>query len=196
MNESAVNETAAHTDRNFLQAHDEEVRLMKQTDPCNQHDQQHALMSMLSVNAQTVHETDRAEQGMSIEALAQALEAFLWPHGPKGQGCMKGRSWASLDIATDEIEQFMQAQGCPSVKVKNQTYFDSAKTRVKKRVFKCPCAGVYKPRAIDQIAVDGAARQTTTKKCDCGVYININVEVQTGECLASSKTTALLQAYI
>jgi hypothetical protein len=109
---------------------------------------------------------------------------------------MKGRSWASLDIATEEIEHFMQAQGCPTVKVKNQTYFDSAKTRVKKRVFKCPCAGMYTPRAIHKIAVDESARQTTTKKCDCGVYINVNVDSQTGECLAFLKTTALLRAYI
>ena len=135
-------------------------------------------------------------QGISAEALARAPEAFLWPQGPKGPTCMKGRSWASLDKATKEIEHFMQAQGCPTVKVKNQTFFDSARTRVKKRVFKCPCAGMYKPRAIDQIAVDGSARQTTTKKCDCGVYINVNVDSQTGECLAFSETTALLRAYL
>jgi hypothetical protein len=122
-------------------------------------------------------------QDVSVEALANDLEAFLWPHGTKSQG-FKGKSWARLDIATDEIEHFMRAQGCPTVRVKNQTYFDDARTTVKKRVFKCPCADVYKPRAIDQIAVDRSARHTTTKKCDCGVYINVNVDSLTGECVA------------
>jgi hypothetical protein len=123
-----------------------------------------------------------AAQAKSAEALAAELEAFLWPHGRQGGS---GRAWDSLDLATEAITQFMKAQGCLSLKVKNQSYFDSAKSRVKKRVFKCPCAGVYVPRAAESIAVEGRARQTGTKKTDCGVFININVEGHTGEWLAA-----------
>ena len=73
----------------------------------------------------------------------------------------------------------MQAQGCLKPKVKNQSFTDSAKTKVKKRVLKCPCSGVYKPCAK---SADGVRRQTTTQKSDCGVYINLNVGSLTGEC--------------
>ena len=37
------------------------------------------------------------------------------------------------------------------------------------------------PRAVESI--DGRARQTSTKKTNCGVYININVDACTGEWL-------------
>ena len=121
-------------------------------------------------------------QAKSAEALAADLEAFLRTHGSQGGS---GRAWDSLDLATEAITQFMKAQGCLSLKVKHQSYFDSAKTRVKKRVFKCPCAGVYKPRAVESIAVEERARQTGTKKTDCGVFINVNVEGCTGEWLAA-----------
>jgi hypothetical protein len=77
----------------------------------------------------------------------------------------------------------MQAQGCCGLKIKNQIYLDAAKTRVKKRVFKCPCFGVYTQRAVESIAVEGRARQTSTKKTNCGVYINVNVDACTGKWL-------------
>ena len=77
----------------------------------------------------------------------------------------------------------MQTQGCRSLKIKNQSCFDAARTRVKKRVFKCPCSGAYTPRALESFAVGGKARQTSTKKTNCGVYININVDAHTGEWL-------------
>ena len=111
------------------------------------------------------------------EALAAELKAFLWPHGRQEDS---GKAWANIEVATEKkIKHFMQTQGCTSVKIKNHSYFDSAKTRVKKRVFKCSCAGIYKPRDVDGIAVAGGARQTTTKKTNCGVYINVNVEGST-----------------
>ena len=118
-------------------------------------------------------------QVKSAEALAAELEAFLWPHGTKTQG-QAGRAWESLEGATEEIKQFMQTQGCCGLKIKNQSYFDAARTKVKKRVFKCPCAGAYTPRAVQSIAV---GRQTSTKKTNCGVYININVDAHSGEWL-------------
>jgi hypothetical protein len=119
-----------------------------------------------------------AAQAKSAEALAADLEAFLWPHGSQGGS---GRAWDSLDLATEAITQFMQTQGCSSLKVKNQSFFDSAKTRVTKRVFKSPCAGVYIPRAVESIAVEGRARQTSTRMTDCSVFINVNVEGRTGD---------------
>ena len=76
----------------------------------------------------------------------------------------------------------MQTQGCCGLKIKNQSYFDSARTRVKKRVFKCPCSGAYMPRAVQSI--DGRARQTSTKKTNCSVYINVNVDAHSGEWLS------------
>jgi len=114
----------------------------------------------------------------SLAALAGDLEAFLWPHGTSAQGHRTGRAWADVETATEDIKQFMQAQGCLSLKIKNQSYFDNTKNRVKKRVFKCPCSGLHKPRVR---SVDGGGRQTTTKKSDCGVYINVNVNSRTGE---------------
>ena len=119
-----------------------------------------------------------AAQAKSAEALAADLEAFLWTHGSQGGS---GTAWDSLDLATEAIKQFMQTQGCRGLKVKNQSYFDAARTRVKKRVFKCPCAGVYVPRAVESIAVEGRARQTSTRKTDCSVFINVNVEGRTGD---------------
>ena len=115
----------------------------------------------------------------SLAALAGDLEAFLWPHGTSAQGHRTGRAWADVETATEDIKQFMQAQGCLSLKIKNQSYFDNTKNRVKKRVFKCPCSGLHKPRVS---SVDGGGRQTTTKKSDCRVYINVNVNSRTGEC--------------
>ena len=103
---------------------------------------------------------------------------FLWP---EGTDVRRGRAWESLELATEEITQFMQTQGCRSLKVKNQSYFDAVRTRVKKRVFKCPCSGVHTPRAVESIAVGGKARRTSTKKTDCSVYVNINVDALTGE---------------
>ena len=72
----------------------------------------------------------------SLDALAGDLEAFLWPHGTSAQGYRTGRAWADVMVATatEDIKQFMQAQGCLSLKIKNQSYFDIAKSRVKKRV--------------------------------------------------------------
>ena len=121
-------------------------------------------------------------QVTAVEALAAELQAFLWPHGTKTQGG-DGRAWESLEGATEEIKQVMQTQGCSGLKIKNQCYFDAARTRVKKRVFKCPCSGVHKLRPVESIAVGGKARQTSTKKTNCGVYININVDACTGEWL-------------
>ena len=103
---------------------------------------------------------------------------FLWP---EGTDVRRGRAWDALELATEEIKQFMLTQGCRSLKIKNQSYFDTARTRVKKRVLKCPCSGVYTPRAVESIAVEGRARQTSTKKTDCSVYVNINVDACTGE---------------
>ena len=117
-------------------------------------------------------------QVTAVEALAAELEAFLWPHGTKLQGG-DGKAWESLEGATEEIKQFMQTQGCCGLKIKNQSYFDSARTSVKKRLFKCPCSGVHTPRAVQSI--DGRARQTSTKKTNCGVYINVNIDACTGE---------------
>ena len=114
-----------------------------------------------------------------VQDLAHELEAFLWPEGTHARS---GRVWESLELATEEIQQFMQTQGCCGLKIKNQAYFDAARTRVRKRVFKCPCSGVHKPRAVQSI--DGRARQTSTKKTNCGVYININVDACTGEWLS------------
>ena len=119
-------------------------------------------------------------QVTAVEALAAELDAYLWPTGNKTQGG-DGRAWESLEGATEEINQFMQNQGCSGLKIKNQTYFDAARTRVKKRVFKCPCSGVHKPRAKQSIAV---GRQTSTKKTNCGVYINVNVDAHSGERLS------------
>jgi hypothetical protein len=97
-----------------------------------------------------------AAQAKSAEALAADLEAFLWTHGSQGGS---GTAWESLELATEAIKQFMQTQGCSGLKIKNQSYFDSAKTRVKKRVFKCPCSGVHTQRAVESIA---GGRQTST----------------------------------
>ena len=119
-------------------------------------------------------------QVTAAEALAAELQAFLWPHGTKAQGG-DGTAWESLEGATEEIKQFMQTQGCSGLKIKNQSYFDSARTRVKKRVFKCPCSGAHTPRTVESI--DERARQTSTKKTNCGVYINVNVDACTGEWL-------------
>ena len=118
----------------------------------------------------------------SLQDIAHELEAFLWPEGTEARS---GRVWESLELATEEITHFMQTQGCRGLKIKNQTHFDAARTRVKKRVVKCPCSGVYKPRAVETIAVGGRARQTSTKKTNCGVYININVDAHTGEWLVN-----------
>ena len=107
----------------------------------------------------------------------------MWPHGRQARS---GRARDSLEVATEEITRFMQTQGCFGLKIKNQSYFDSARTRVKKRVFKCPCAGIYTPRAVDSIAVKGRVHHTSTKKTDCGVYINVNVKGRTGEWLTAS----------
>ena len=115
-----------------------------------------------------------------VQDIAYELQTFLWPEGTKARS---GRSWESLELATEEITQLMQTQGCRGLKIKNQTYFDAARTRVKKRVFKCPCSGVHKPRAVETIAVGGRARQTSTKKTNCGVYVNINVDAHSGEWL-------------
>ena len=119
----------------------------------------------------------------SVQDLAYELQTFLWPESTHARS---GRVWESLELATEEISRFMQSQGCRGLKIKNQTYFDAAKTRVKKRVFKCPCSGLHKPRAVESIAVEGKARQTSTKKTGCGVYINVNVDAHTGDCLAST----------
>ena len=119
-------------------------------------------------------------QVKSAEALAAELEAFLWPTGTTAQ-VQAGRVWESLESATEEIKQFMQTQGCSGLKIKNQTYFDAARSRVKKRVFKCPCSGVHTPRTVQSIAV---GRQTSTKKTNCGVYINVNVDAHSGEWLS------------
>jgi hypothetical protein len=113
----------------------------------------------------------------SVQDIAYELETFLWPEGTHARS---GRVWESLELATEEITQLMQTQGCRGLKIKNQTYFDAARTRVKKRVFKCPCSGVHKPRAVESVAVEGKPRQTSTKKTNCGVYININVDAHTG----------------
>ena len=153
------------------QAEHEAEHMQQQVRTCNRKDERH-------------HQTGNLWplcacfccQVRSAEALAAELEAFLWPHGKQAHS---GRAWATLEVATEEIKQFMQTQGCTSVKIKNQSYFDSAKSRVKKRVFKCSCAGIYKPREVESIAVAGGARQTTTKKTNCGVYINVNVEGST-----------------
>jgi hypothetical protein len=75
----------------------------------------------------------------------------------------------------------MRSQGCRGLKIKNQTYLDPARKRVKKRVFKCPCSGAYTPRAMESVAVGGKARRTSTKKTDCSVYINVNVDAHTSE---------------
>ena len=79
-----------------------------------------------------------------------------------------------METATENIKLFMKGQGSLTLKIKNQSYFDKTKTRVKKRVLKCPCSGVYKPRMR---GVDGG-RQTTTKKSG---YVNLNVNSQTGK---------------
>ena len=71
----------------------------------------------------------------SVQDLAHELEAFLWPEGTQAHS---GRAWESLELATEDITRFMQMQGCLGLKIKNQTYFDSARMRVQKRVFKCP----------------------------------------------------------
>ena len=89
----------------------------------------------------------------------------------------------------------MQTQGCRALKIKNQTYFDAARKRVKKRVFKCPCSGAYTPRAVEHIAVGGKARQTSTKKTGCGVYINVNVDAHTGAWLAVSCRVSVCSLY-
>ena len=113
--------------------------------------------------------------------LAHELEKFLWPEGTHARS---GRSWESLELATEDITRIMQTQGCRGLKIKNQTYLDAARTRVKKRVFKCPCSGVYTQRGVETMAVGGRARQTSTKKTNCGVYINVNVDAHTGEWLS------------
>ena len=114
----------------------------------------------------------------SVQDIAYELETFLWPEGTEARS---GRVWESLELATEEIQQFMQTQGCCGLKIKNQAYFDAARTRVRKRVFKCPCSGVHTPRAVESIAVSGKARRTSTKKTDCSVYVNINVDAHTSE---------------
>ena len=114
----------------------------------------------------------------SLQDLAHELEKFLWPEGTEARS---GRVWESLELATEEIAQFMQTQGCCGLKIKNQSYIDAARQRVKKRVFKCPCSGAYTPRALETIAVGSKVRQTSTKKTGCGVYINVNVDAHTGE---------------
>jgi hypothetical protein len=155
---------------------------------------------MFAINAEAGQATDDAEQQVIScwscdrartasdsplcfcgQDLAHELEKFLWPEGTHARS---GRAWESLELATEEITRFMQTQGCPGLKIKNQTYFDSARTRVKKRVFKCPRWGAYTQRAVESIAVGGRPRQTNTKKTDCGVYINVNVDARTGEWLA------------
>ena len=120
-----------------------------------------------------------------MQDLAHELETFLWPNGTEAR---IGRVWESLDLATEEITQFMQTQSCRGLKIKIQAYLDAARTRVKKRVFKCPCSGVHTPRAVENIAVEGRARQTSTKKTSCGVYINVNVDAHTGEWLTCVTT--------
>jgi hypothetical protein len=114
----------------------------------------------------------------SLQDIAYELETFLWPEGTEARS---GRVWESLELATEEITRFMQTQGCCGLKIKNQSHFDAARTRIKKRVFKCPCSGVHKPRAVESVAVEGRPRQTSTKKTNCGVYINVNVDARTGE---------------
>ena len=64
----------------------------------------------------------------------------------------------------------MQTQGCCGLKIKYQSYFDAARTRVKKkRILKCPCAGAYLPQVVESIAVDRSARQTEQKRLDVKV---------------------------
>jgi hypothetical protein len=103
----------------------------------------------------------------SVQDIARELQTFLWPEGTHARS---GRAWESLESATEEITSFMRTQGCRGLKIKNQTYFDAVRTRVKKRVFKCPCSGVYTPRAVESIAVGGRARQTSTKITNFGSF--------------------------
>ena len=112
-----------------------------------------------------------------MQDIAHELETFFWPEGTEARS---GRLWESLELATEEISRVMQTQGCRGLKIKNKSYFDAARTRVKKRVFKCPCSGVYTRRAVESIAVEGRARQTSFKKSNCSAYVNVNVEARTG----------------
>jgi hypothetical protein len=86
----------------------------------------------------------------------------------------RGRTWASYPDATTDICTILLKQGVKSVKQKNHEFHDKAKTRLKKRVFKCNCAGKHEQRALADLATDNA-RNTCSAKTDCQVVVNLRV---------------------